>query len=67
MTELERALRYFAETYHGAVVGSEWGEACDLAENTAGQFRWGSPEYGPHSDDAVALHLYSEASRYADM
>lgn len=28
MNELETTLRYFAETYFGGVVGSEWDEAC---------------------------------------
>lgn len=66
--ELDSALRYFAETYHSAVVGSEWDEACDLAEAVANKFRWlHGREAGPYNDDAVAQHLYREAARYADM
>jgi hypothetical protein len=67
-SELDQALRYFAETYHGAVVGSEWDEACDIAETVANNFRWShGREAGPFHDDLVAHHLYSEAARYADM
>jgi len=70
LSELDAALRYFAETYHGAVVGSEWEDACDYAETVAENFRWQADSVmrcGPQSDAVVAHYLYSEASRYADM
>jgi len=31
-SELDAALRHFAETYFAGVVGIEWDEACDHAE-----------------------------------
>jgi len=60
------ALRHFAETYYAGVVGSEWDEACDLAETVANRFRW-QGRGTPLCDGAVASHLYAEACRYADM
>lgn len=66
MAELDAALRHFAETYFGAVVGSEWEEACDAAEAAAHNFRWQGYEV-PKNNRAVADHLYGEACRYANM
>lgn len=67
LNELDTALLHFAETYHAGVVGSEWDEACDLAETVANRFRWHSGRHEPMCDAAVASHLYAEACRYADM
>lgn len=70
MTALEKALRHFAEAYHAGVVGSEWDEACDLAETVANRFRWQASETRegkPHSDRVVADYLYAESARYEDM
>lgn len=64
--ELDQALRHFAETYHSGVVGSEWEEACDMAETVANRFRWQGSDT-PRNDRAVADHLYGEACRYASM
>lgn len=64
MSELDKALRYFAETYHAAVVGIDWDEACDYAESVANRFRYNGPDT---SDRATAEYLYCEACRYANM
>ena len=67
LSELDQALRHFAETYHGGVVGSDWDEACDFAEFMAKQFRFDANRDAPNSDRVVADRLYGEACRYADM
>jgi len=66
-SELDAALRHFAETYFAGVVGIEWDEACDHAEFMAGQFRFDANRDAPNSDIVVAGRLYGEACRYADM
>ena len=70
LSELDQALRYFADTYFGAVVGSDWEDACDYAETVANNFRWQADSVmhcGPQSDEVVAHYLYCEAARYGDM
>lgn len=66
-SELDAALRHFAETYFAGVVGIEWDEACDHAEFMASKFRFDADRYTPNSDRVVADRLYGEACRYADM
>lgn len=37
--ELDAALNHFAETYFAGVVGSDWEEACDMAETVGKRLR----------------------------
>lgn len=61
--ELQKAIKYYAETYVSMVVGTELAEGYSAAEQVAHEFKYRYADtHGLYPDSVVADFVYSEAN-----